>query len=137
MVPERVTMEIMVRAFTIDAMEDASHKVNRSMKAAAMRWGARVEIHDCIGYLPLNTDRQIARLYRDNMMAYEHAGKMRLWRTGETAGSTDPGGHFPDHALYAYLGRRHKGRSPHGELPDGRPVHRLHCASQDDGPYHH
>ena len=33
-VPERVTMEIMVRAFTIDAMEDASHKVNR-------RWGAR------------------------------------------------------------------------------------------------
>ena len=24
-VPERVTMEIMVRAFTIDAMEDASH----------------------------------------------------------------------------------------------------------------
>ena len=41
MVPERVTMEIMVRAFTIGAMEDASHKVNRSMKAAAMRWGAR------------------------------------------------------------------------------------------------
>ena len=27
--------------FTIDAMEDASHKVNRSMKAAAMALGAR------------------------------------------------------------------------------------------------
>ena len=47
-VPERVTMEIMVRAFTIDAMEDASHKVNRSMKAAAMALGGKVEIHDCI-----------------------------------------------------------------------------------------
>ena len=90
-VPERVTMEIMVRAFTIDAMEDASHKVNRSMKAAAMALGGKVEIHDCIGYLPLNTDRQIARLYRDNMMAYEHAGEDAFVEDWETAGSTDLG----------------------------------------------
>ena len=91
MVPERVTMEIMVRAFTIGAMEDASHKVNRSMKAAAMALGGKVEIHDCIGYLPLNTERQIARLYRDNMMAYEHAGEDAFVEDWETAGSTDLG----------------------------------------------
>lgn len=50
-----------------------------------------MEIHDCIGYLPLNTDRQIARLYRDNMMAYEHAGEDAFVEDWETAGSTDLG----------------------------------------------
>ena len=67
-----------------------------------------MEIHDCIGYLPLNTDRQIARLYRDNMMAYEHAGKMRCGGLGDSR-LHGPGGHFPDHALYAYLAGGIKG----------------------------
>ena len=40
-VPEVLPWKSWSRAFTIDAMEDASHKVNRSMKAAAMRWGVR------------------------------------------------------------------------------------------------
>lgn len=50
-----------------------------------------MEIHDCIGYLPLNTDRRIARLYRDNMIAYEHAGEDAFVEDWETAGSTDLG----------------------------------------------
>lgn len=90
-VPERVTMEIMVRAFTIRAMEDASHKVNRAMKAAAMALGGKVEIHDGMGYLPLATDRQLARLYKENMITYGQAGENAFVEDWETAGSTDLG----------------------------------------------
>ena len=37
--------------------------------------GGKVEIHDCIGYLPRTRTVRLHRLYRDNMMAYEHAGE--------------------------------------------------------------
>lgn len=90
-VPDRVTMEIMVRAFTIDAIEDASRKVNRALKAAAMVLGGKVEIHDSIGYLPLATDRSLGRLYKDNMIMYEHAGEDEFTEDWESAGSTDLG----------------------------------------------
>lgn len=90
-VPDRVTMEIMVRAFTIPAMEDASHKVNRAIKAAAMALGGKVEIRDNIGYLPLNTNREIARLYKENMKRYENAQESEFVEDWETAGSTDLG----------------------------------------------
>lgn len=90
-VPERVTMEVMVRAFTIPAMEDASHKVNRAMKAAAMALGGKVEICDGIGYLPLDTNHALARLYKENLISYEHAQEDAFIENWETAGSTDLG----------------------------------------------
>ena len=52
-VPAVVKMQIMVRAFTIDGMLDASKKVNRALKAGALAIGGKVEIDDKIGYLPM------------------------------------------------------------------------------------
>ena len=90
-VPAEVTAEIMVRAFSIESMLDASHKVNRAMKAAAMALGGKVEIDDGIGYLPLSTDKKLSAFYMDNMMQYGGAAKDDMVWEMETAGSTDLG----------------------------------------------
>lgn len=90
-VPSSVTMQIMVRAFTVEAMLDASRKVNRALKAGALAIGGQVEIKDQIGYLPLRTDRNLSALYRKNMMEYGQADDDAFIEHYEMAGSTDLG----------------------------------------------
>ncbi len=90
-VPSVVRMQVMVRAFTLDAMLDASKKVNRALKAGALAVGGKVEINDKIGYLPLNTDRSLSALYRKNMMTYAGATEDSFVELYQTAGSTDLG----------------------------------------------
>lgn len=90
-VPEVVCMQIMVRAFNIPGMLDASAKVNRALKAGALAIGGKVEIQDQIGYLPMKTDRKLSHLYRSNMVQYGGADEDSFVELYETAGSTDLG----------------------------------------------
>lgn len=52
-VPEEVLIEAMVRAKTIDAIKDASQKVDRAFLGAAYALGARADISGIPGYLPV------------------------------------------------------------------------------------
>lgn len=52
-VPEEVVVEAMVRAKTLQAIQDAAQKVDRAFLGAAYALGARAEIHDIPGYLPV------------------------------------------------------------------------------------
>ena len=51
-VPADVTVEMMVRGATLEAIKEASAKVDRALRAGAMATGASVEIQDIPGYLP-------------------------------------------------------------------------------------
>ncbi|MDR1017758.1 MAG: amidohydrolase [Lachnospiraceae bacterium] len=90
-VPSVVTMEIMVRAFTIPAILDANKKVSRALKAAAFAIGGQVEITDNVGYLPLSTDPALSSLYKENMIEFAGANEDSFVNVVETAGSTDLG----------------------------------------------
>lgn len=90
-VPASVSMQIMVRAFTVEAILDASHKVDRALKAGALAVGGKVEIQNRMGYLPMRTDRKLSRLYRSNMIEYAGADEDSFVEVYETAGSTDLG----------------------------------------------
>lgn len=90
-VPSSVRMEIMVRAFSLEAMMDASRKVDRALKAGALAIGGKVEINQKIGYMPLKADRRLSRLYRSNMIAFGGADEDSFVEVYQTAGSTDLG----------------------------------------------
>lgn len=90
-VPAKVEMQVMVRAFNVKAMIDASKKVDRALKAAALALGGKVEIRDKMGYLPMKTDRNISELYRQNMIEFSGVNKDAFVEDYETAGSTDLG----------------------------------------------
>ncbi len=90
-VPAKVEMQIMVRAFCVEAMIDASEKVNRALKAAALALGGKVEIREKMGYMPMKTDRNLSALYRQNMIALAGVDENGFVERYETAGSTDLG----------------------------------------------
>ncbi|HCC00581.1 MAG TPA: amidohydrolase, partial [Ruminococcaceae bacterium] len=52
-VPEDVVIEAMVRGRTMQAIKDASQKVDRAFKGSAYALGAKAEIRDMAGYLPV------------------------------------------------------------------------------------
>lgn len=52
-VPEEVVVETMVRAKTLPAIKDAAEKVDRAFRGAAYALGAKVDIRDIPGYLPV------------------------------------------------------------------------------------
>lgn len=90
-VPAVVTMQIMVRAATVEAMTEAGEKVGRALKAGALAVGGKVEIRDQIGYFPLATDRALSALYRKNMIEYGGADENSFVELYRAASSTDLG----------------------------------------------
>jgi metal-dependent amidase/aminoacylase/carboxypeptidase family protein len=64
-------MEMMIRAASVEAIKDASMKVDRALRGGAMALGAKVEISNIPGYLPSQIQGSDAlwRSMRDN--AYE------------------------------------------------------------------
>lgn len=90
-VPSSVSMQIMVRAFGLHAMLESGEKVDRAIKAAAIVLGGQVEIQNRIGYLPLNTDRNLGAMYRLNMLKYANASESSFVEELQTAISTDTG----------------------------------------------
>jgi metal-dependent amidase/aminoacylase/carboxypeptidase family protein len=88
-VPAEVRMETFVRGRTLDAILDAEHKVNRALRAGAMAVGAKVRITTLPGYLPYQTDEQLAALYKAN--ALRLVGPDGWRERGHHTGSTDMG----------------------------------------------
>ena len=64
-IPAEVCMETYVRARTPDAIADASMKVDRALRGAAVAMGCRVEIETVPGNLPLRNDAGLAAVFRD------------------------------------------------------------------------
>ena len=88
-VPSDVRLETYVRGGTIEAIMDASSKVNRALRAGAHAVGADVEIEEMPGYLPMVNDPNLEAIFVAN--ARELVGAENI-RTGSfTAVSGDNG----------------------------------------------
>lgn len=89
-VPSDVHMESYTRARTIEAMVDANKKINRSIVAGAMAMGAKVEIRELSGYLPiLRHDRMEEVLYKN--LGYLGIEDNEIVEGGDFTGSFDLG----------------------------------------------
>lgn len=69
-VPERVTMEMYVRAKTVDAILETDKKVTRALRAGALAIGCDLEIVDTPGYLPLHQDKNLTELVKTHILNY-------------------------------------------------------------------
>lgn len=88
-IPAEVCMETYVRARTPDAILDASRKVDRALRGAAMALGCRVEIETVPGNLPLRNDPGLAELFRQSAGRLLGSESYRDYPHG--GGSTDAG----------------------------------------------
>ena len=68
-IPNDVRMETYVRGKTVEAIEAASAKVDRALKAGALALGAKVDITTLPGYLPLFNDPQLLRTVQGEFRA--------------------------------------------------------------------
>lgn len=69
-VPERVTLEMYVRAKTVDAILETDQKVTRALRAGALAIGCDLEIVDTPGYLPLHQDKNLTELVKTHILNY-------------------------------------------------------------------
>ncbi len=88
-VPADICMEMFVRGRELEAIWDASRKVDRSLKAGAMAMGAQVEITTIPSYLPIRNNVGLTQLYRDN--AESIVGPDNVTVAMPRGGSTDVG----------------------------------------------
>lgn len=88
-IPDYVSMESYVRASNIEAMVDANRRINQALQAGAMAVGARCQIQDIAGYLPLRPDETMRALLEKNACA--RLGARRVYCGEHAAGSTDMG----------------------------------------------
>ena len=88
-VPADVRMESFVRANNIEALQNANKKVNRAIEGASYAVGTEVKIDDMIGYMPLQQNKQMSKLFAEN--AAYLLGKDKVYTDIPFAGSTDMG----------------------------------------------
>jgi amidohydrolase len=88
-IPAEVRLEMFCRAGSIEAIEQTHRKVDRALKAGALALGAAVEITSLAGYLPLNHDPNLVRLFRANAVSL--VGEANVRERGHGGGSTDMG----------------------------------------------
>jgi len=88
-VPSDVRIETFVRGSNVDAIVDASEKVDRALKAGALAVGADVNIVTLPGYLPIVTDNNLENIYIEN--AKRLVGSNNVVTMKHRAGSTDMG----------------------------------------------
>ena len=88
-VPADVRLETFVRGRTNEAIMNANIKVGRALRAGAMAIGARVEINTLPGYMPLQDDRNLQKLFVQN--AQMLFGAEECTEAGHRTGSTDMG----------------------------------------------
>jgi len=88
-VPADVRMEMFVRGRALDAIWDASRKVDRSLRAGAMAMGAKVEITTIPSYLPIRNHPELTALFRRN--ADTVLGAENVTTARPRGGSTDVG----------------------------------------------
>jgi amidohydrolase len=88
-VPADVQIETYVRGRNMEAIIDASKKVDRALQAGAMAVGAEVNIDQIPGYLPLCDDLNMAAVFGDNTL--EVLGAEGIKEVAFMSGSTDMG----------------------------------------------
>ncbi len=88
-VPSDVVLENYVRGRTMEAILDASNKVNRALQGGAHAIGAEVEITEIPGYLPRELNKEMNDLYAEHIEALVGKGSVR--RQGTLGGSSDMG----------------------------------------------
>ncbi|MEW9079197.1 amidohydrolase [Terrisporobacter glycolicus] len=69
-VPEKVVLDMYIRAKTLDAIMDVDTKVNRAIKGGALALGAQVKISNTGGYLPLTQDENLTEVLKHNMLKF-------------------------------------------------------------------
>lgn len=65
-VPSDVRLETYVRGRTLEAILDASHKVDRAFRAGGDAVGAKTSILNIPGYLPILQDLELTKMAREN-----------------------------------------------------------------------
>ncbi len=88
-VPADVRMETYVRGKSIEAVIEASKKVNRAIKGATYAIGAEVEITEIPGYLPLNQNQKLSNLMKKNIKSFMESAN--IIEGIDMIGSTDVG----------------------------------------------
>jgi amidohydrolase len=88
-IPADVRMETYVRGSKMEAIMDASQKVDRALRAGALAIGAEVEIVQLPGYLPRINEAVMTELFRQN--AVELLGEESVGESVHGAGSSDIG----------------------------------------------
>ena len=88
-VPADVRVETYVRGRSLEAIADASTKVNRALRAGADAIGARVDILELPGYLPRILHPELDNVFRVNVESL--VGRDKVGEAGHGAGSTDMG----------------------------------------------
>ena len=89
-VPADVRIETYVRGSNVEAILDASMKVNRSFQAGAYAVGAECQIIELPGYLPVIPQKEMAEVMYENLcglLGADHVAAL----DGENGGSTDAG----------------------------------------------
>jgi amidohydrolase len=89
-VPDDVHMESYVRARTIKAMIESNYKVDRALKAGAMAVGAKVEITNIPGYLPILNYPKFDELFKNNLL-FLGISEDKIIQGGDFTGSFDLG----------------------------------------------
>jgi len=88
-IPADVRIETYVRGKTTDAILKASKKVNRALKGSATTVGAKVEIQEIPGYLPLKNEPEMSKIFAEN--AKRILGRGGVKQGEHKTGSTDTG----------------------------------------------
>ncbi|SCI11926.1 MULTISPECIES: amidohydrolase [unclassified Romboutsia] len=75
-VPDKVTIDMYIRAKTLDAIMDVNTKVDRAFRGGALALGADLEIINTGGYLPLTQDEHLTKAVKDNMLKFMDEDKI-------------------------------------------------------------
>ena len=91
-IPPKVVLEWRVRAGSPEAVVHYAAKVDRGFKAGALAVGARVDITDIPGYLPMRNNQMMQDLFVENANAVVGEERVLIWPDGyNRGGSTDMG----------------------------------------------
>ncbi|MFK0173664.1 amidohydrolase [Streptomyces sp. NPDC090306] len=89
-IPARTEMEMLIRAANVEAMRDASDRIDQALRGAALAMGADVEITTGVAFLPFRNDGPLAELAHANGCELVGEDDCALV-SGNFGGSTDMG----------------------------------------------
>ena len=75
-VADKVTIDMYIRAKTLDAIIDVNKKVDRAIRGGALSIGAEVEITNTGGYLPLTQDENLTKVVKNNILKFMNEDKI-------------------------------------------------------------
>lgn len=88
-VPSEIKVELYVRARTVKAIKEINRKIDIALMAGAMAVGAQVEITNTPGYLPVENNNELIKIWAKNAALL--IGEENIFYMGPKGGSTDMG----------------------------------------------